>query len=156
LERNSQQKYRFPSGINCLIRLAAFVQEKIPGRRPVTGAQVDTFRADFVRSTHQACFSTTERAPHTKVHKILQKCLKFISYKYQLLQHVTVQNKEFRYTFCSDLLSRLEDEYFTAKIVLIDEATFHLTGNVNRHNLRIWGSNNPVVVIEHTKDSPKL
>jgi hypothetical protein len=30
-----------------------------------------------------------------------------------------------------------EDELFTAKIVFIDEATFHLSGSVNRRNLRI-------------------
>jgi hypothetical protein len=56
-----------------------------------------------------------------------------------------------------DFLSRLEDdELFTAKIVFSDEATFHLSGNVNRHNLRIWGSNNQYEVIEHKRGSPKL
>jgi hypothetical protein len=45
-----------------------------------------------------------------------------------MLQHVTAQNKE----VCSDFLSRLEDDkLFTAKIVFSDEATFHLSGNVN-------------------------
>jgi hypothetical protein len=45
------------------------------------------------------------------------KCLKFKSYKNQLLQHVNVQ----------DFLSRLEDdELFIGKIVFSDEATFHL------------------------------
>ncbi|KAJ4449078.1 hypothetical protein ANN_00473 [Periplaneta americana] len=36
-----------------------------------------------------------------------------------------------------------------------DEATFHVSGKVNRHNCRIWGSENPSVVIEHQRDSPK-
>jgi hypothetical protein len=91
------------------------------------------------------------------VHKILRKRWKFKRYKYELLQHVTAQDKEVRYSFFSDFLSRLEDdELFTGKIVFSDEATFHLSGNVNRHNLVIWGSNNPCEVIEHTRDSPKL
>jgi hypothetical protein len=95
--------------------------------------------------------------PHTTVHKILQKCLKFKSYKYQLLQHATAQDKEVCHTFCYDFLSRHEDDkLLAAKIVFSDEATFHLLGNINAHNLGIWGSNNPHEVIEHTRDSPKL
>jgi hypothetical protein len=70
--------------------------------------------------------------PHTTVHKILQECLKLESYKYQLLQHVTAQDKEVRSTFCSDFLSRLkDDELLTAKIVFSDEAIFNLMGNVH-------------------------
>jgi hypothetical protein len=42
------------------------------------------------------------------------------------------------------------------KVVFSDEATFHLPGNFNQHNLRIWGSNNSNEVIAHTRDSPKL
>jgi hypothetical protein len=73
------------------------------------------------------------------------------------LQHVTAQDKEVRYTFCSGFLSRFEgNELFTTKIVFSDEVTFHLSRNVNRHNLRILGSNNPDEVIEYTRYSPTL
>jgi hypothetical protein len=72
--------------------------------------------------------------------------------QFQLLQHAIAKDKEVRYTFCYDFLSRLEDdEFFTSKIVASDEATFHLSRNVNRHNLRIWGSNNPHEDIEQSK-----
>ena len=37
-----------------------------------------------------------------------------------------------------------------------DEACFLVSGNVNRHNVRIWGSENPNVVIEHVCQSPKV
>jgi hypothetical protein len=40
--------------------------------------------------------------------------------------------------------------------VFSDEATFHLSGKVNRHNLRIWGMENPHATIEHELDSPKV
>jgi hypothetical protein len=56
--------------------------------------------------------------------------LEFKGYKYQLLQHVTAQIKEVHYKFCSDFLSRLEDEIFTAKIVFSDEATFQLSATL--------------------------
>ena len=35
-----------------------------------------------------------------------------------------------------------------------DEATFHVSGKVNKHNIRIWGSQNPCEVFE--RDSPKI
>ena len=35
-----------------------------------------------------------------------------------------------------------------------DEATFHVSGKVNKHNIRIWGSQNPCEVLE--RDNPKI
>jgi hypothetical protein len=49
-----------------------------------------------------------------------------------------------------------EDNLFLDKIVFSDEATFHLSGKVNRQNLIIWGSQNPHQVVEHVRDSPKV
>ena len=37
-----------------------------------------------------------------------------------------------------------------------DEATFHVSGKVNKHNIRIWGSQNPCEVLETERDSPKI
>jgi hypothetical protein len=49
-----------------------------------------------------------------------------------------------------------EDETFLSKICFSDEATFYLSGKVNRHNIRVWGSENPHAVVEHSRDSPKI
>ena len=55
------------------------------------------------------------------------------------------------------MLSRIEDdEDFLKKVMFTDEACFHVSGKVNRHNVRIWGSKNPHVVIEHLRNSPKV
>jgi hypothetical protein len=77
---------------------------KSPGRRPVTEAQVDTVCMAFVHSPHKSTRHAAQQLnmPHTTVHKILWKRLKFKRYKYQLLQHVIAQDKEVRYTSCSD------------------------------------------------------
>jgi hypothetical protein len=48
-----------------------------------------------------------------------------------------------------------EDNLFLEKIVLNSEATFHLRGKVNRHNLTTCGSQNLHQVIKHVQDSPK-
>ncbi|PSN38177.1 hypothetical protein C0J52_15049 [Blattella germanica] len=49
-----------------------------------------------------------------------------------------------------------EDDDFSNKLIFSDEATFFLRGKVNRHNVRIWGTENPRVYVEHTRNSPKL
>ena len=40
-------------------------------------------------------------------------------------------------------------------LFLSDEATFHVNGKVNKHNTRIWGTENPHEILEHQRDSPK-
>jgi hypothetical protein len=51
--------------------------------------------------------------------------------------------------FYTDMLNCLKQyNLFLDKIILSDEATFHLSGKVNRHNLIIWGSQNPLQVVE--------
>ena len=47
-----------------------------------------------------------------------------------------------------EMLSHIEDdEDYLKKVTFTDEAYFHVSGKVNRHNVRIWGSENPHVVI---------
>ena len=48
------------------------------------------------------------------------------------------------------------DDDLLAKIIFSDEATFHLSGKVNRFNVRIWGSENPHAILEFECDSPNL
>ncbi|PSN38888.1 hypothetical protein C0J52_27151 [Blattella germanica] len=36
------------------------------------------------------------------------------------------------------------------------DATFHINGNVNRQNVRIWGIENPHLILEVERGSPKL
>jgi hypothetical protein len=55
------------------------------------------------------------------------------------------------------MLHRIEDdEGFLDSVIFGDESTFHVTGKVNTHNCRIWGSENPRASLEHVRDSPKV
>ncbi|PNF39386.1 hypothetical protein B7P43_G13583 [Cryptotermes secundus] len=55
------------------------------------------------------------------------------------------------------MLDRIDTSpQFIGNILFSDETTFYLSGFVNRHNVRIWGSQNPHVYREHIRDSPKL
>jgi hypothetical protein len=58
---------------------------------------------------------------------------------------------------CLEMLSRkYDDDAFMNHVVFSDKTTFHVSCKVNRHNCRIWGSENPHEVMEHERDSPKL
>ena len=50
----------------------------------------------------------------------------------------------------------LEEHGFDDRLVFSDKATFHLTGKVNKHNTRIWGTEHPHLTLEHVRDSPKV
>lgn len=55
------------------------------------------------------------------------------------------------------MLDRLEtDNNFLKIICSSDEATFHMSGKVNRHNVRIWCSENLHLYQEHTRNSEKV
>ncbi|GBN90537.1 hypothetical protein AVEN_54331-1 [Araneus ventricosus] len=41
-------------------------------------------------------------------------------------------------------------------LIFSDEAAFHLSGKVNRHNVRVWGTELPHVIVEQERDSPKV
>jgi hypothetical protein len=49
-----------------------------------------------------------------------------------------------------------DDGKFLDSVIFSDESTFHVSGRVNTHNCRIWGSENPRASLEHVRDSPKV
>jgi hypothetical protein len=48
------------------------------------------------------------------------------------------------------------NDHFLGKVQFSDEATSHVSSAVNRHSVRIWGSENPHVYVEHQRDFPKV
>jgi hypothetical protein len=77
-------------------------------------------------------------------------------WKLQLLHEVKTSEKPKCATFATDILQRIEIDNFLAKVLFSDEATFHLSCMVNRHNMRIWGTEHPQEVMEYQRDSPKV
>jgi hypothetical protein len=61
--------------------------------------------------------------------------------------------------FAEEMLGHIDlDVDFLKKIMFTDEATFHVSGKVHRHNVRIWGTENPhirepICSTEHGKSS---
>ncbi|KAG8239386.1 hypothetical protein J437_LFUL015660 [Ladona fulva] len=73
-----------------------------------------------------------------------------------MLQKLKPSDKVKQLDFCSKILEQLAvNDMFLDKLVFSYEATFNLSGQVNRQNIRIWGSENPQESFEHERNSPK-
>jgi hypothetical protein len=76
-------------------------------------------------------------------------------YKLQLVQALKPEDLAARYEFCREILASIEND-LPARFIFSDEATFHINCKVNRHNVRVWGTESPHVTLEHERDSPKV
>ena len=89
----------------------------------------------------------------TSVHNIVRRRLKLYPYKIQLVQALKPTDYAKREEFALTVLGRMEgDPNYLERIFFTDEATFHVSGLVHRHNVRIWGTENPHVVQEMFHD----
>ncbi|GFY19156.1 DUF4817 domain-containing protein [Trichonephila clavipes] len=62
-----------------------------------------------------------------------------------------------RYGFAVGMLHCLDaDEHFLNRILFSDESTFYVSGMVNKHNVRFWGSEQPYAVRELQRSSEKV
>jgi hypothetical protein len=78
-------------------------------------------------------------------------------YKVSIVQHLTDADKVFRKEFCMQTFHRIqENERFLHYVIFSDESTFLVSGKVNTHYCRIWGSGNPRDFLEHVRDIPKV
>ena len=77
--------------------------------------------------------------------------------KVQLLRALKPEGKPRRKEFTVTMLHRLDsDPGFLKLVCFSDESTFHVSGLINRHKSRIWGSQYPHETYELERDSPKL
>lgn len=132
---------------------------KSPGRPPISQNEVQKIHVAYSRnprkSTNQG--SRELQIPQPTIWRVLRKRLKFKPYKIRLVQALSDEDKRCRAEFCEWMLEKMdEDDNFISRLFFSDEATFHLSGTVNRHNVRIWGTELPRETVEHTRDSPKV
>ena len=82
--------------------------------------------------------------PRLTVHKVLHKNLRLYAYKVQMLQALQPNDMSRRKEFAVNMLQRIsEDEAFLKRVCFSDETSFHVSGKLNKHNVRIRGSENP-------------
>ena len=133
--------------------------QKRSGRPRTSDENIERVRQSFVQSPQKS----TRRAgleldlPHSTVWRVLRRRLTLKAYRIQLLQALLPDDKQKRIDFCNFISEKQEEnESFVSRIVFSDEATFHLSGKVNRHNVRIWALEQPHATVEHQRDSPKI
>ncbi|PSN41049.1 hypothetical protein C0J52_24031 [Blattella germanica] len=129
------------------------------GRRRTSDENVEAIREAFTRSPRKSV-KQASRQLHLRrsaIHDVLHKRLKLTAHKIQLVQKLQLNDKAWRFNYAVDILSRVdEDNKYLNNVIFSDEATFHVSGYVNRHNCRIWGSENSHVFLEHERNSKCL
>ena len=116
------------------------------GRKSVSEDNVQRISETFLRSPRKSIRRASQELaiPKSTVHRVVRKRLKLYAYKLQLLQALKPNDRPQRAAFATDMLERIDnDPNFLTMIMFSDEATFHVSGHVNRHNVRIWGSEPP-------------
>ena len=90
--------------------------------------------------------------PRATVHKVLHKNLRLFAYKVQMLQALKPNDMPRRKEFAVNMLQQIsEDKAFLKRVCFSDEATFHVSGKLNKHNVRISHATR-----ELQRDSPKV
>ena len=93
----------------------------------------------------------------SSIQRMLCRDIKAFLYKLQTVHKLEEEDNDRRVEMCETLLNHYEnDPYILDNIWFSDEAIFHLSGRVNRHNTRIWETENLKVIEEKERDSPKL
>ena len=73
-----------------------------------------------------------------------------------LSQMITLEELLLRKKFFSALMMAMTTLNMWFSVLFTDEAFFHVFRKVNKHNVQIWGSQNPYKVVKNEKDSPKV
>jgi hypothetical protein len=132
---------------------------KNTGRPRVSEEAVNRIRVTFQRSPRKSTRRVNRALglPESMFWRIHRKQIQMSPYRLHLLQALKEDDKVKRFNFCCRIMSRIEnDDDFLNRLTFRDESTFHVSGKVNRHNVRIWGTETPHVVTEHERDSPKV
>ncbi|GBM52585.1 hypothetical protein AVEN_84075-1 [Araneus ventricosus] len=126
-------------------------------RQCVSEEILERVRQSFVLSPQKSTVRASRELgiSQNTVWNISRRQLRFKPYCLQLLQHLTPVHYAHRFYFCTRMQQAMDDDDDLVG-TLIFEPTFHLPGKVNRHNVRVWGTELPHVILEQERDSPKV
>ena len=131
------------------------------GRPKLSEESVHVVRESFLHNPQKSIrkASTETAIPPMSVHKILHKRLHYRAYHPPTVQALTNDDKPCRYDFACrpTMLNSIEDDpNYLKRIVFTNEATWHVSGRVDEHNVRVWGSENSHKFREIVQHSPKV
>jgi hypothetical protein len=145
--------YKQFTEIGCLCK------QKSSGRPLTAEDDVEWVRDSFLHSLKKSTGTAAKELSLSKttVWRVLHKRLVFKPYGIQMIQQLSDEDHRRQFDFClqlQDLMS--SDDHFLEKVKFSDEATFHVSGAVNRRNVRIWGTETPHAYVKHQRDSTKV
>lgn len=124
--------------------------------RPVRSREnVEAVRASMLRSPrrsarkHASALGISDRS----LRRILHNDLHFHPYKLATAQELSERDFDSRRNACVALLENVPED---AIVFYSDEAHFHLSGYVNKQNMRYWAANNPRELHQRPLHSPKV
>ena len=113
------------------------------GRPRTSEENIERVRQAFQRSPMKSIRTAARqlKLPRSTVHKVLHKNLRLYAYKVQMLQALQPNDMPRSKEFAVNMLQRIsEGEAFLKRVCFSDEATFHVSGKLNKQYVRIWGS----------------
>jgi len=126
--------------------MASALKRKPPGRQPSfrTPENIERVRQAFVRSPRRSAVrnAIALRMSDRTVCRILHEDSNFHPYKMVMVQAINDVDTVNWKTLCEALLNTLGNDDFN-HVLMMDEANFHLCGNVNSQNCRYWATENP-------------
>lgn len=132
------------------------VKKRVGAQRTVrTPENIERVRRSVLQSPkrsarkHAASLALSSRT----VRRILHEDLQFHPYKMVMAQELSQQDRQNRLQACENFIENLPED---AHIFFSDEAHFHISGCVNKQNMRYWSSENPREIHERPLHSDKV
>lgn len=119
--------------------------------RPRSGRSQDNIQQVRESIEEEPSGSTRRRSQQLGISRTslqrIQRILKLVPYKIQVVQELLPADYRARLAYAIHFqeLARQEPR-FISNLIMGDEAHFHLSGYVNKQNMRFWGTENPRVV----------
>lgn len=77
-------------------------------------------------------------------------------YRFKLAQFIQLHDEVKRYVFCRHIFNKISiNKASFGKLLFSDKATLHVSEKANKHNVTIWGIEQPRNIIQHVRDSVK-
>jgi hypothetical protein len=115
-------------------------------------------RQSFLRSPKKfvRCACRELEISSMTVWRVLRNALQIKSYCLQLLQLPKPTDRIDRTNVCIKMQVSMMEDGFLDRVVFSDESGFHISGKVHRHNVRIWGTENPHKMVQYEWAFPKI
>jgi hypothetical protein len=90
------------------------------------------------------------------VEGVAKGTVKMKPYHLHLVQFLKPTDHIERTNVCIKMQEAMAEDGFLDRVVISDESTLHLSGKVHKHNEHIWGTENPYVIVQQERASPKI